>query len=401
VRLCVITSLFPSSPRPAEGIFVERRWGAMQRRGHAVTVVHPVPLVPPLLRGRRAVFRGMAAREERSGLQVLRPRYLHVPGSAIGNARRFASSAITALAKAPPEVAVADYAWPAAMVTHGLRRRGVPVVISGRGSDVVHLARRPRVRRDLAAALVEAGSWVAVARHLVAEMDLIAGAPGAGALVPNGVDLELFGPRDAAACRDRLGLNRQGRLVLVVGHLIPRKAPLDAIGAFARARLAPGRLVYVGTGPLAAQVRAEAIRLGIADAVSLHGEAAPEQLVDWYGAADCLLLCSSFEGRPNVVLEALACGRPVVATDTAGSSELLERFPSLLAPTGDPGAIAERLRAVIAEPPPREALRAEAERRGTWEAACWELERAFAAHLSACGGSRVAPPGIGGTTHRA
>ena len=342
----------------------------------------------------------MAAREERSGLQVVRPRYLHVPGSSIGNARRFASSAIATLAGALPEVAVADYAWPAAMVTHGLRRRGVPVVISGRGSDVVHLARRPRVRRQLAAALVEAGSWVAVARHLVAEMDVIAGASGAGALVPNGVDLELFGPRDAAACRDRLGLSREGLLVLVVGHLIQRKAPLLAIGAFARARLASGRLVFVGAGPLAAQVPAEAARLGVADAVSLRGEVAPEQLVDWYGAADCLLLCSSFEGRPNVVLEALACGRPVVATDTAGSSELLERFPSLLAPRGDPEAIAGRLRAVIAEPPPRDALRTEAERRGTWDAACRELERVLATHLSATGSSRVPPPRTGGSTRR-
>ena len=186
----------------------------------------------------------------------------------------------------------------------------------------------------------------------------------------------------------------------VLSHVIPRKAPLQAIDAFARARLASGRLVFVGAGPLAAQVPAEAARLGVADAVSLRGEVAPEQLVDWYGAADCLLLCSSFEGRPNVVLEALACGRPVVATDTAGSSELLERFPSLLAPRGDPEAIAGRLRAVIAAPPPRDALRTEAERRGTWDAACRELERVLATHLSATGSSRVPPPRTGGSTRR-
>ncbi|MEM9379470.1 MAG: glycosyltransferase, partial [Planctomycetota bacterium] len=162
-------------------------------------------------------------------------------------------------------------------------------------------------------------------------------------------------PIDAA--RERLGLDARGRMVLVVGHLIERKDPLLSLAAFAAASPGPeDALVFVGRGPLEGAVRTRADELGLGARVTLAGERPPEELVDWYRAASALLLTSSREGRPNVVLEALSCGRPVLATDAGGTSELL-RDARMLAKTRDPEALGGMLRGLLDDSPPAEDLR--------------------------------------------
>jgi teichuronic acid biosynthesis glycosyltransferase TuaC len=373
MRIAVLTSLFPSLVRPHEGIFAQRRWSRMRRRGHDVRVVHPLPWAPASF-GRRewAQLRAMAPREEREGLDIQRPRYLHVPRRPLGNARAFARRGVECIERGGAvDCVVADYAWPAAAAAELCAQRGWPLVISGRGSDVLQVAALPALREQLARALRSAGRWCAVSEHLVHAMDDLAGEPGRGVLVANGVDTELFRPRDAQACRAQLELDPKALVVLVVGHLIERKDPLLALDCFARLRQARApravRLEFVGAGPLEASMR-EAIRArGLESCVSLRGEASPEQLATWYGAADALLLTSTREGRPNVVLEALACGLPVLATDVGGTSELLGAASPMLARTRDPEALGAQLDALLAAPRNAPALRSLAER-WSWDA---------------------------------
>jgi teichuronic acid biosynthesis glycosyltransferase TuaC len=389
MKIAVLTSLYPSSVRPQEGIFAERRWVGMARRGHSVHVFHPQPRAPlaalgPLF-GRphwREIAR-MPARETRGGLPVERPRYLHVPGAALFNARSFARVGVAALlARGQPDVAVLDYAWPAALAVGPLREAGVPVVVNGRGSDVLQVAEVPALARELGRALSRSGHWCAVSRDLVAAMDRLAGVSGVGVLVANGVDLELFRPGDRGAARAGLGQAASGPLVLVVGHWIPRKDPLLALEAFARAAAGEARLVFVGSGPLGPLIERRARELGLGERVRLENTATPERLRDWYRAADVLLLTSSREGRPNVVLEALASGRPVVATSAGGTGELLEGLPGALVQGRDPGQIGAALALMLRAPPGPETCR------GLVAALSWEacfaalealLERARAA----------------------
>lgn len=384
MRIGVLTSLFPTPARPFEGIFCERRYRALRERGHGVHVVHPLPWAPTFLGLAPERYRALASaprHEERAGLRVTRPRYLHVPKRARGNARRFAAVGRRTLfaGAEPPEVVVCDYAWPAARAVPdrvGDRepggREGVGWVVSGRGSDVLLVQGVPSLRPELVRGLRAAQAWCGVSQDLVDAMDALAGHPG-GVLVPNGVDLERFRPRDRGAARARLELDAAGPLVLVVGHLIERKDPLLAARAFAAGAPADARLVFVGRGPLAEPVAALCRELGLGERARLVGEAAPAELADWYAAADALLLCSHREGRPNVVLEALASGRPVVATPAGGTAELLEGRPELLAPDHEPGTIGAALAGVLRAPPAPSELRALVEPL-TWSASAERLE---------------------------
>ena len=226
---------------------------------------------------------------------------------------------------------------------------------------------------ELATHLRSAGHWCAVSQDLVDRMDELGGGK-TGVLVANGVDGELFQPREQAACRRELGLGA-GELVLVVGHLIERKDPLLALEAFAElARMRPGaKLVFVGRGPLNDALVARIAELKLAERVQLAGEAEPERLARWYGAADVLLLTSRREGRPNVVLEALSSGLPVLATNAGGTPELLAGLDSALLETRDPDAIAAALNARLARPRDAELLRAHA-RTFSWSVGLDALE---------------------------
>jgi glycosyltransferase involved in cell wall biosynthesis len=369
VRISVVTSLFPSRETPHEGIFAQRRWAGMQQRGHDVAIVNPQPHAPWPLGGRYAGIRRRPARERVGGLDVARPRYFHVPGRAIGNARRFAKCALPLLFDAA--VVVCDYAWPAAAIAPALAARGVPCVVNGRGSDVLEVAGEAGLGEHLARYLKSAGHWCAVSKDLVDVMDGLAGRPGRGCLVPNGVDDELFAPRDRRQCRAELALDAGLPLVLCVGHLIERKDPELALAAFLRGAPADAELVFIGRGPLEERLRSTIAASGAGARVRLLGEVEPPLLAQWVGAANAMLLTSRREGRPNVVLEALSAGLPVVATAAGGTAEILP--PELLVRSRDADAIGTKLARVLADPPDPLSLRVGVAHL-TWDASYAALE---------------------------
>ena len=375
MRIGVLTSLYPSPPRPQEGIFAERRWVGMRERGHEVFLVHPVPHAPRLLAwGERGEYRRMPSGEERRGVRIGRPRYRHLPRRALGNAAAFASAGCELLLGAErPEVVVLDYAWPAAAAVQRLHEAGLPCVVNGRGSDVLQVRENASLRAELARSLERAGRWCAVSLDLVRAMDELAGQPGRGVLVPNGVDLDLFRVQSKATVRRELGMDVDAPHVLVVGHLIERKDPLLALAAFAAGAPPDARLSFVGRGPLQGALE-RAIRAGgLGERVELLGELAPAELRPRYAATDLLLLTSKREGRPNVVLEALASGRGVLATQAGGTAELLEGRPEFLAEGRDALALGASLAQLLADPPAASELRAMAEAY-TWDASCSALE---------------------------
>ena len=379
MNVAVLTSLYPGPPKPWEGVFAERRWSGMAARGHRVRVVQPLPRSPWPLRGRYAALRAMPAYEERLGVPIERPRYLHFPRAHRANAARFATVGSAAVLRGErPDVCVLDYAWPAARATEKLSGAGLAVVVNGRGSDVLQVAEDPTLREELVRGLRAADGWTAVSDDLVRAMDELAGAPGRGVLIPNGVDLERFGPassRGEARTAIADAVPGGGPLVLVVGHLIARKDPLLALTGFERGAPPDARLVFVGRGPLEAELRAAVAARGLSARVHLLGERDPAELAALYRAADLLLLTSYREGRPNVVLEALASGLPVVATRAGGTAELLTGFEErLLVEERTAEAVGARVAGVLSDPPSPTELRALVEPL-SWEASFRELER--------------------------
>ena len=378
MKVRVLTSLYPSPETPFEGIFAARKWEGLRARGHDIDVVMPLPWAPKTLqRVLPAHYARMArtpAEETREGIPIVRPRYLHVPSRSVGNAERFAAVAVRGvLEQGRPDVCVIDYAWPGAAAAKGLVDAGVPVVINGRGSDVLQVAEVASLSAELEKGLRAAHAVTAVSQDLLDAMVRLGGNPSAATLTPNGVDTEHFSPGSRDEARGRVGQSPEGRIVLVVGHLIPRKDPILSMEAFHAAGLNDARLVFVGRGPLMDEAKAHAQSLGIQDRVSLLGERPPHELVDWYRAADVMLLTSSREGRPNVVLEALSTGCPVVATDAGGTSEVVTS-DRMLSRTRDAGAIGAMLKGLLDAPPTPAELRAGIEHL-TWRSSLDGLER--------------------------
>jgi glycosyltransferase involved in cell wall biosynthesis len=339
VRLLVYTTLWPNPKQPHHGIFVKERLRLYGLRHHApLCVVAPVPRAPPVGPERWRVWSGLPEQEQQGETRVTHPRFFSPPllpdrvragCLARGSRRRLLDEA----RRFEPTVLDAHYAWPDGVAAHRLRpllethlKRRLPLVITARGTDLNLAPSLPGVREQLAEALRGADHVVCVADALRAVALELGVPPARVTTLRNGVDLQRFQPGDRAAERAALGLPAEGPLWLCVGHLTERKGQhllLEALARRAAAGDGASRLVLVGGGPARGALQGRARRLGLDGRVSFVGPVAPDALPPWYRAADALVLPSLREGWPNVVLEALACGTPVVATKVWGTPEIL------------------------------------------------------------------------------
>lgn len=195
---------------------------------------------------------------------------------------------------------------------------------------------RERLRRTLSAGLTEAlcgrgADRVVCVSQAVAEEVHRYYRLHADAVIPNGIDTDLFAPRDMVGARDRLGLPTDGRYALFVGRLEHGKgSDLVLEGA---SRGGHELLIAGSTGAPGAR------HLGILD---------PDTLADAYAASDCVLLPTRYEGCSLVILEALACERPLLTTRVGWMRTLLYAVPQydVLCIEPEIQDIARRLRAL-------------------------------------------------------
>jgi glycosyltransferase involved in cell wall biosynthesis len=358
---------------PHLGIFVENRLRRLLGSGEAASmVVAPVPWFPfeqPLF-GRYGALARVPHEELRHGISVLHPRYPLMPKLGTSSAPFLMYAGLRNVlaellrARFAFDLIDAHYFYPDGVAAVLLGRRlGKPVVITARGTDITLISHYRLARRWIRWAAEGAAGIVAVSNALSDRL-IELGVPGSRIeVLRNGVDLELFAPQDRATARRELGLDAGGPIVLSVGWLIPRKGHDLAIRA--AAAMPEGRLVIVGDGPEGPALQRLARQLGSSERVRFLGSMAQERRATVYSAADVLLLASSREGLPNVVLEALACGTPVIATAVWGTPEIVgSPVSGRLVEQRTPQAIAAALRELLADPPARAAVRAYAERFG-------------------------------------
>ncbi len=333
------------------------------------TVMAPVPYFP----SRAAQFGDwgrharVARHEVRHGLQVYHPRYPLLPRVGMTTAPHLlywaSLRAVQRLMAAGLQFDVIDahYLYPEGVAAVWLGQRlGRPVVLTARGSDVTQIATYPAPRRLIQMAVQAAAGVITVSSALRDGVLALGAAPDRVQVLRNGVDVDLFRPMNRAAIRKVLGLTRP--TLISVGHLIERKGHAITIEAM---RLLPEwDLVILGEGPDRSELEALIARLGLAGRVRLLGARPHGQLAACYGAADVMVLASSREGWANVLLESMACGTPVVASDIPGNPEVVQcRDAGLIAPR-TPEGIAAGVRDLWAAPPDRAATRAYAERFG-------------------------------------
>jgi glycosyltransferase involved in cell wall biosynthesis len=201
--------------------------------------------------------------------------------------------------------------------------RGISVVVSVRGADM-NSARKSRFGRWLTRAIINRVSHVVTVSDEFRDLLLSdLGCRKPVVAIYNGVDTSQFHPRDRSVCRRELGLPPEAPVVLYVGSLIERKGVACLIAALARGVAEPVGAYIVGEGPQRASLEELAERGDTRGRVHFLGGVAKDRVHLWMGAADMLVLPSYSEGRPNVVLEALASGTPVVASAVNGTTELI------------------------------------------------------------------------------
>lgn len=373
LRLLTFSTLFPNAGQPNHGVFVENRLRHLVATEQATSaVLAPIPWFPSASPrfGTWSRYARADRVETRHGLLVHHPRYPVIPkvGTAAAPMLLYAAArrALHRLVAAGVEFDLIDahYLYPDGVAATWLGRHfGKPVVITARGSDVTQLPDYPVPRRLIQRAMAEADALISVSAGLKEAMVGL-GAPAEKVTVlRNGVDLRVFRPVDREVARRALGV--AGKVLLSVGHLIERKGHHRVIEALQEL---PGwTLLIAGEGPERERLHALAVRTGVEGRVRLLGARPHDELAALYSAADALVLASSREGWANVLLEAMACGTPVVASPIPGNPEVV-RAPAagVIMPENTPHGVVAGVRALEAAAPAREATRAYAEGFG-WE----------------------------------
>jgi glycosyltransferase involved in cell wall biosynthesis len=346
MRVLVVTKIFPNAVEPDSNPFNRQQFAALGKLCD-VEVMATIPWYPGAGLFRRWSAAGRLASvpsEERiEGLPVRHPRTLFVPryGHSISALLYAASLAPSLLSRTRKvDVVLGSWAYPDGAAAIGLARMiGVPSVVKVHGSDINVLAKRPGPRRSLERNLPRAARIVAVSRPLADAVVELGVERERVAVVQNGVDGSLFHPRDRDEARRSLGLPVDGKRIVYVGRLEETKGVIDLLDAFAQIDDPSLHLTLVGGGAAKAECEKRAI-----SRVQLAGPRPLEEIPRWMAAADVVTLPSWNEGTPNVILEAFACGRPVVATCVGGIPDLVtDAKLGELVPARDVNALAKAL----------------------------------------------------------
>lgn len=372
VPIVTYTSLFPNREMPHHGVFVaERLRRLLATRRVSATVVAPLPWFP----SRAPVFGeyGRYARVPRAerweDCDVLHPRYGTVPGIGMNiQAFSLARATLRELQRLKERglaaVIDAHYFYPDGVAAAWIGQRlRIPVVITARGSDINVLARHSVPRRLILRAAHQAAAVVTVSESLRTELIRMGVPADRVQTLRNGVDLVRFSPpADRAAVRRSLGLNAW--TLLSVGRLVPGKGHARVVQALQQ--IPDAELVIVGDGPDRNAIEQAVQAGGLSGRVRFTGALSHAKLVEYYRAADVMVLASASEGMPNVVLEALACGTAVVATAVGGIPEILDRSVGRVVASREPPQIAAAINELRASMPERAAVRSYAGRFG-WD----------------------------------
>lgn len=368
MNILTFASLYPNSAQPIHGIFVENRIRHLAASGEVdIRVMAPVPWFP-LSFGPFGSYKEYALvpnSERRFDIPVVHPRYPVIPKIGMSIAPFLMYTALKPVLRRflqeGPGIDLIDahYFYPDGVAAAMLGRAfNKPVVITARGTDINLIPQYAVPRRQILWAAKKAAGIISVCQALKDEMVELGVSADKIKTLRNGVDLEIFRPRDRSEARRELKLTT--RTLLSVGHLIARKGHDIAISALPI--LPDTALLIAGDGPERQNLEKLARRLGVLDRVIFLGRVSHDQLAKAYTAADALVLASDREGWANVLLEAMACGLPVVATNIWGTPEIVATHAAgVLMEDRTPEALAAAVCRLFENLPDRRATREYAE----------------------------------------
>lgn len=356
MRILALTQLYPTPQQPALAPFNRQQFAELSRR-HELRIIRPIPWPLALLQFARGQSLGSVPVTNGS-ITLEYPTYFYMPrvrtelfGPSLESSIR--TSVENTIASFRPDVILTSWAHPdgwAAM--RFAQRAGLPVVLKVLGSDVLVLAKGRR-RQPTADTVCGVDSVIAVSEDLARETVRLGAPEERVHVVPEGMDPTIFSPGDQGAARARLKLPTGGKMLLFVGNLLTAKGAVDVVNACAlmRDRGIPFFCRMVGQGSDASQVERAIRSANLGNVVSCVGARPHAELADWFRASDVVTLPSYSEGIPNVLREAISCGKPFVSTPVGGIPEITDPSFGVLVPPGSVGQLADALARYIQNTP--------------------------------------------------
>jgi teichuronic acid biosynthesis glycosyltransferase TuaC len=364
-RISLITPLFPTQAEPYQGTTMYHAAAAL--RAHArLSVLRTRPVYPSLRILQPRTFQIDADLTPRE-LPEVPLQYVNYPVFPVlsrpwnggGVERRL----LPEIERERPDIMLAYWIYPEGYAAIRVGRKlGIPVILGSLGSDLLKI-NDPFTRKATAAAVRDADGIIGVSADLTRKAVEFGARPERAWTVPNGCNRSIFYRRDRAAQRALLGVDGGAKVVMFVGWIAALKGVPELLEAVAR--LKDVQLVCIGDGPLRGRLEERSREPDLNGRVRFTGRQNAEVVGQWLGAADLLCLPSYSEGCPNVVVEALSSGRPVVASRVGGIPELVNENVGMLVAPGDVDALTSALAAVLERRWDEEAI--ERNSRRSWE----------------------------------
>jgi glycosyltransferase involved in cell wall biosynthesis len=355
VRALLFSNLFPTSADPNRGLFT-RQLAAEINRLCPLDVAVPLawfpanPIAARLAPAYARDFGALAPELDFDGIRAIYPRYPLIPRVSERFHDRLmywgVKRKISALHRSQRfDLINAHWLYPDGVVAARLGAHlGIPVVLTALGCDVNDELEDPVKRAHVLAATRAAAAVTAVSQTLADRLEAVGVPREKLHVIPNGVDTIRFAPSDRDASRRELGLS-DAPLVVCVSRLSHEKG-VDILVDAARAlhsRAPAARVAIVGNGTEHAALERQIKAAGLSDVVRLVGAVRHEAVPRWMSAADVVCMPSRREGHPNAAMEALACGRPLVASRAGALTSLVTAARGITVEPGDSAALGEAL----------------------------------------------------------
>lgn len=350
-KILVVTNLYPNSAEPVRGLYI-RQLVEMLTATYDVRVVAPLPWVPKWVAKRWQRSLLVPAEEVIGEIKVYHPRYVVIPKILrFSHGLAFAAAISRSFRKIIPdfnfELISVHWMFPDAFGTVlAAKSIGVPVVAHALGCDINDYIRYPLRRRMIKWALVRSAAIVTKSEEIATKIASLGIDREKVSVIHNGVNKERFRPRDQREQRQMLRIPLEDRIVLFVGNLTEEKGVTYLLRAFVQVRRshADAVLYLIGDGPLRVELEREASELGIDRYTRFLGRVMHEQIPSYLNSADILCLPSLREGCPNVILESLSSGTPVVASEVGAIPEMVRRTNiGCMVPPCDASALADSI----------------------------------------------------------
>ena len=354
MRVLFITNLFPNAKEPSKGTYSYNIVKNLAKYCD-IDVIAPVPFAPGkrLLKGHKAseVSEKLPAMDMLNGINVYYPRYMALPKAGFLHAFFLSLTLrkmIYQLQKKRNYTCInAHWVFPDGVAaTKVARELKIPIMITALGCDINLYAKFPLRRPQIENAFHSCDKISAVSEELRQKIISMGVDPGKVLTIPNGVDVKLFNIEERDGARKKLGLAHKNKLILYVGNLQSEKGVQHLLEATQRLMDFSDedfKLFLVGDGPLRKELADWCSARGLGKNIQFQGAVPNEQVPLWMNAADVLCLPSIREGHPNVIMEAKACGTPVVGTDVGAVPEMVTPYSGLVVRRTDSSDLARSL----------------------------------------------------------